>query len=141
MQLYEEGAVTDRMCQKWIVKFLGTTDIFGQVILCCGAVLHIGRCLAAPLASPHEKPIVAESRHTQNTQINTDISKNEKMCLFLYRETKRTFGPTQSLRTSIQASEKMLLSGEPVTPLSGEGSWAVWPLLPLHFSVGQMFRY
>ena len=26
---------------------------FGQVILCCGAVLCIGRCLAAPLASTH----------------------------------------------------------------------------------------
>ena len=26
---------------------------FGQIILCCGAVLCIGGCLAAPLASTH----------------------------------------------------------------------------------------
>ena len=25
--VYEEGAVTDRTCQKWFAKFLGTTDI------------------------------------------------------------------------------------------------------------------
>ena len=25
-----EGAVTDRMCQKWFVKFLGTTDILAK---------------------------------------------------------------------------------------------------------------
>ena len=44
--VYGEGAVTDRTCQKWFAKFLGT-------ILCCGAALCIGRCLAAPLASTH----------------------------------------------------------------------------------------
>ena len=31
-----EGAVTDPMCQKWFAKFLGATDISGQIILCCG---------------------------------------------------------------------------------------------------------
>ena len=25
--VYGEGAVTDRTCQKWFAKFLGTTDI------------------------------------------------------------------------------------------------------------------
>ena len=25
--VYREGAVTDRMCQKWFAKFLGTADI------------------------------------------------------------------------------------------------------------------
>ena len=25
-----EGAVTDQMCQKWFVKFLGTTDILDK---------------------------------------------------------------------------------------------------------------
>ena len=28
--VYGEGAVTDQMCQKWFVKFLGTTDILAQ---------------------------------------------------------------------------------------------------------------
>ena len=50
--MYGEGAVTDRTCQKGFAKFLGTTDILA-IILCCGAVLCIGRCLAAPLASTH----------------------------------------------------------------------------------------
>ena len=27
---YGEGAVTDRMCQKWFVKFLGTIDILAK---------------------------------------------------------------------------------------------------------------
>ena len=28
--LYGEGAVTDQMCQKWFVKFLGTIDILAK---------------------------------------------------------------------------------------------------------------
>ena len=28
--VFGEGAVTDRMCQKWFVKFLGTIDILGN---------------------------------------------------------------------------------------------------------------
>ena len=28
--VYGEGTVTDRMCQKWFVKFLGTIDILAK---------------------------------------------------------------------------------------------------------------
>ena len=28
--VYGEGAVTDRRCQKWFTKFLGTTDILAK---------------------------------------------------------------------------------------------------------------
>ena len=28
--LYGEGAVTDQMCQKWFVEFLGTIDILAK---------------------------------------------------------------------------------------------------------------
>ena len=28
--LYGEGAVTDRMCQKWFMKFLGSMDILAK---------------------------------------------------------------------------------------------------------------
>ena len=28
--VYEEGAVTDQMCQNWFVKFLDTTDILAR---------------------------------------------------------------------------------------------------------------
>ena len=28
--VYGEGAVTDRMCQKWFEKFLGTVDILAK---------------------------------------------------------------------------------------------------------------
>ena len=28
--VYGEGAVTDQMCQKWFVKFLGTIDILAK---------------------------------------------------------------------------------------------------------------
>ena len=64
---------------------------FGHIILCCGAALCIGRCSAAPLASTHEKPIVGESRHTQNIQINKVTGKNEK-CVFYVKKIKQTFG-------------------------------------------------
>ena len=50
--VYGKVAVTDRMCQKWFVKFHGIIDILANQ-LCCGAVLCIGRCLASPLASTH----------------------------------------------------------------------------------------
>ena len=55
---------------------------FGQIILCYGAVLFIGRCLAAPLASTHEKPTAGDSRHTQNIQINKVIGENEKYVFY-----------------------------------------------------------
>ena len=41
-------------------NFLVLLTFFWSVILCCGAVLCIGRCLAAPLASPHSQPIVGD---------------------------------------------------------------------------------
>ena len=31
-----EGAVTDRTCQKWFVKFLGTIDILAKQFLAVG---------------------------------------------------------------------------------------------------------
>ena len=63
---------------------------FGQIVPCCGAVLCIGRCLAAPLASPHQKPIAGDRWHTQNIQINKVIGENEK-CV-LWRKPYRLFG-------------------------------------------------
>ena len=57
---------------------------FGQISLCRGAVLCIGRCLAAPLASTHRKSIAGDSRHTQNIQINEVIGENEKNCLLFH---------------------------------------------------------
>ena len=75
---------------------------FGQFILCCGAVLCIGRCLAAPLASTHWKPIAGDSRHTQNIQISTVIGENEK-CVFCFMEkTKQTFWPTQYIPKNLK---------------------------------------
>ena len=34
--VYEEGVVTDRMCQKWFAKFLGTTDILAKWFFAVG---------------------------------------------------------------------------------------------------------
>ena len=70
---------------------------FGQIILCCGAVSCIGRCLAASLACPHQKPIAGDGQHTQNIQINKAIGKNGKCAFHLLEKTKRTFWPTQYL--------------------------------------------
>ena len=50
--VYGKGAVTDRKCQMFC-EVSWYYSHFGQVILYCGAVLCIGRCLAAPLASTH----------------------------------------------------------------------------------------
>ena len=59
------------------------------------AVLCIERCLAAPLASTCWKPIVGDSRHTQNIQVNEVIGENEK-CLLFYRK-----NPTDFLANSV----------------------------------------
>ena len=53
------------------------------MILWCGAVLCIGRCLSALLASTHYKATAEDSRHTQNIQTNTVIGKEEK-CVFYF---------------------------------------------------------
>ena len=34
--VYGEGAVTDRMCQKWFAKFLGTIDIVAKKFFAVG---------------------------------------------------------------------------------------------------------
>ena len=66
-----EGAVTDQMCQKWFVKFLGTIDILGkQFFAVRRKESYTGKCLAAPLPSTHCKPIAGDSRHTPSIQIN-----------------------------------------------------------------------
>ena len=38
--VYEEGAVTDRMCQKWFAKFLGTIDILAKKLFPVGLSMH-----------------------------------------------------------------------------------------------------
>ena len=34
--MYEEGAMNDRMCQKWFVKFIGTIDILAKQLFAVG---------------------------------------------------------------------------------------------------------
>ena len=34
--MYGEDAVTDRMCQKWFAKFLGTIDILTKYLFAVG---------------------------------------------------------------------------------------------------------
>ena len=34
--VYGEGVVTDRTCQKWFVKFLGTIDILAKQVCAVG---------------------------------------------------------------------------------------------------------
>ena len=85
--VYGQDAVTDQMCQKWFAKFLG---VFCQIILCCGAVLCIGRCLAAPVASTHYfGQQWGDSQRTQNIQINKGFGENEK-CVFYFTGKKLT---------------------------------------------------
>ena len=55
--VYEEGAVTD---QKWYVKFL-LLFTFWPNNSYCRALVCTGRCLSAPVASTHEKPIGGDS--------------------------------------------------------------------------------
>ena len=47
-------SVWRRCCDLYVVCKVSWYYLhFGQIILCCGAVLYIGRCLAAPLPSTH----------------------------------------------------------------------------------------
>ena len=50
--VYGEGVVMIKHIKSSLPCFLELLT-FGQIILCCGAVLCIGRCLAAPVASTH----------------------------------------------------------------------------------------
>ena len=38
--MYGEGAMTDRTCPVWFVKFLGTVDIFANNSLLWGCLMH-----------------------------------------------------------------------------------------------------
>ena len=72
---------------------------FDQIILWYGAILCIGRCLAAPLASTHWKPTMGGSRHTQNIQISKVMGEDEKGVFYFMEKTKQTFWPTPYIYT------------------------------------------
>lgn len=57
---------------------LGTTDIWGQVVLRRGAVLYIKACLAASLPSTYQIP-VAFPHPPVTTQISADIVLGDKI--------------------------------------------------------------
>ena len=78
---------------------------FGQIILCCGAVVCIGRCLAATLAFSHKMPMAGDSWHTQNIHISKFIGENEKCVLYFMEKTKQTFWPTQYESVTVVSSE------------------------------------
>ena len=59
--------------------------------LYCGAVLCTGGPSAAPLASPHWKPIVGDSGRTQNTQTNEVAGENEKRVFYFTEENHMDF--------------------------------------------------
>ena len=89
---------------------------FGQIILCCGAVLRIGRCLAAPSLYPY-KPRTRDNRHTQNIQINKATGKNEK-CVFYFMEKNVTdflANPKKDL-SLICLNSKLCPRGSPEVP-------------------------
>ena len=66
------------------------------------AASYIGRCLAAALASTHQKPIAGDSRHTQNIQINKVIGENEKCVFYFIEKLNRLFGqPNTMLKYSL----------------------------------------
>ena len=72
------------------------------------AVLYIGKCLAAPLASAHFEyvgylPIVGGSRHTQNIHINKVNGENKKCVFYFMEKTKQTFG--QPNKTNIAVNK------------------------------------
>ena len=90
--VYGEGAVTDGTCQKVVCKVSWYYWHFSQVSVCCGSGLCIGRCLAAALASTHQKPIVRESQHTQNVPINKVMHENENVSFISWKQCNELFG-------------------------------------------------
>ena len=88
--MYGEGAVTDRMCQKWFVKFLGSIDVLTNNSSLWGCLMHWKMFSSTP-GLYHWKPIAGDRQHTQNIQINKVIGENEK-CVFYFTE-KLDFWP------------------------------------------------
>ena len=88
-------------CNRTTIKYLIKKSSFlivlsfGQIILFCGDVLGIGRCLVATLACTQWNPIARDSQHTENIQINKVIGENEKRIIYFMEKIKRIFWPTQ----------------------------------------------
>ena len=87
-----------RRCRDWqsVLKVVWEVSWyywhFGQII-CCGAVLCIGRCLVAPLASTHWKPIIAG--YSQILKISKSVKflvKMKNVSFILWKKLNGLFG-------------------------------------------------
>ena len=52
--VYGEGAMTDEMCQKWFVKFLGTVDSLTKYSFVVDCLMHWKVFSSSPGLSPLE---------------------------------------------------------------------------------------
>ena len=84
--------MTDQMCRKWFVKFLGTVDILAKQFFTVGVSYALKQVQQHP-GLDHQKPIEVDGQHTQNIQINKVVCKNENNVSFIF--TMWTFWTTQ----------------------------------------------
>ena len=93
--VHGEGAVTDRMCQKWFVKLragdfsLDDAPQSGRPVEVDGNQMETLRTINTGYQH------AGDSQYTQNIQINKVISENEKCVSYFTEKTKWTFWPTQ----------------------------------------------
>ena len=112
-----------RRCSDWLTPLKIVCKVswyywhFGQIILCCGAVLGIGRCLAAPLASTDYKPIAGDSWHTV---------KMKNMSFIFWKKLNKLLG-----QPNISAQTQKSSKSRPATPPAALNKDALpWPWPP-----------
>ena len=76
------GAVTDRMCPKWFVKF-HARDFSLDDALWSGRPAEVD---SDQIENSQHYTTQEDSQHTQNIQIHKVIGENKKMCLLVYRK-------------------------------------------------------
>ena len=89
------GAVTDRMCHKWLLMF-HAGDVSRDDALQLGRPIEADSDQIKTLFKNNQSlHHVGDSQHTQNIQINKVIGENKKCVFYFMENTKWTFWPTE----------------------------------------------
>ena len=92
--MYREDNVTDRMCQKWFVKFLGTVDIFAKYFFAVGLSYALEEFSSTPGLYPlgtnsRRYPTYSKYRNQQS------LEKIKNVSIILWKKMKWTFWPSR----------------------------------------------
>ena len=96
--MYEKGAVTDQMCQKWFVKFHAGDFSLGDAPRSGWPVEVDSNRIETLIENNQMFYYVGDSWHTQSVQINKVIGENEKHVFYFMEKTEQAFWRTQYIK-------------------------------------------